>query len=70
MLRRAFSLIYISALVFFTGEIIVRRWVYDQRPLDVPNWFVFIVLLVNSWLLLRFGRQMARPVQPTKMEKN
>ena len=55
--------VYSALLLWLSVEILLRRWILGQIPTPVPTLVVYVVLVLNGfvlWLLLRPRVAMAR----------
>lgn len=49
-------------LLEISGEVLWRRWIWGQEPTQIPNWFVYLMVLSNGvavFLVLRSLRSRA-----------
>lgn len=73
--RRGLKLGCVALLLALSCEIVLRRFIWQQLPSQVPGWAVYLLLLQNvllaGWLLLadwrrRSTRPAARSAAPTR----
>lgn len=57
-MKKALGLFFWLLILYFTLEILVRRWVWGQVPTQVATWIVYATVALNGVVLWRYRHQL------------
>jgi hypothetical protein len=58
------------SLVFLSGEIVMRRFFFEQVPTQIPALGVYTILLINSFVVVLFVRDWRNQAKNSRTNRN